>query len=97
MLEMIKRIYKETRAEVQAGGKISESFRARRGVRQGCALSAVLFDLYVDDLEDMWERKNEGGVAIGAEKIYAIKYADDVAATAETASGLKSILKDLER
>ncbi|KAI4475723.1 hypothetical protein M0802_015052 [Mischocyttarus mexicanus] len=97
MLEMIKGIYKETRAEVQVGGRITENFRTKRGVRQGCALSAVLFDLYVDDLEDMWERRNEGGVVIGKEKIFAIKYADDVAAIAETAEGLRSVLKDLER
>lgn len=96
MLETIRGIYRETRAEVQTRGKITENFRTKRGVRQGCALSAVLFDLYIDDLEDMWERKNIGGVVIGREKIFAIKYADDVAAIAETADGLRSILKDLE-
>ncbi|KAI4476751.1 hypothetical protein M0804_013368 [Polistes exclamans] len=65
MIEKIKEIYKETRAEVQTQGKIIESFRAEQGVRQDCALSVVLFDLYIDDLEERWTAKNEGGAVIG--------------------------------
>lgn len=43
-----------------------------------------MFDFYINDTEERWERKKEDGTEIGNEKIYAIKYADDVAVTSQT-------------
>lgn len=43
MLKMIKTIYANTTARVRAEGGLAEEFQTNVGVRQGCALSAILF------------------------------------------------------
>lgn len=92
----IERIYEETENEVITEEGITERFRTKRGVRQGCPLSGPLFVMCLEDLEERWEMKNEGGVVIGKTKIFGLKFADDVAAVADTPEGLRSMLKDLE-
>ena len=43
---------------VNVGNGISEDFRViTQGVRQGCALSPVLFNLYLDKAIRIWLRK----------------------------------------
>lgn len=75
----------------------TEKFRVKKGVRQGCPLSVLLFLIYLEDLEERWTRKNEGGVVIGKDKIYCLKFADDVVVLADSAAGLRDMIKDLER
>lgn len=51
---MIKEIYKLTSAEVVENGKVSRKFNTNVGVRQGCAFGAILFDIFLDDIDDEW-------------------------------------------
>jgi len=47
----IQKIYMENIIRVNAGNGISEDSRAiSQGVRQGCPLSSVLLDLYLDEV-----------------------------------------------
>ena len=51
----------------------------------------------MDDLDDEWKRRNEGGIVVGRTKIFALKFADDVAVVAEDAVGLNGMLRSLAR
>ena len=48
-ITIIQKMYMENIVRVNAGNGISEDSRAiTQGVRQGCPLSSVLFNLYLD-------------------------------------------------
>lgn len=46
----VKRMYNNTNMAVRLGNQVSEPFPYKRGVRQGCSLSPILFDLYINEL-----------------------------------------------
>lgn len=96
-LNMIKEIYKNTENEIITEEGISEKFKTKRGVRQGCPLSPTLFNIYIEDLEDQWAKNKTGGTVIGKTKIYCLKFADDVAIIADTKEGLQEMLNGLEK
>ena len=55
LITIIQKIYMENIIRVNAGNGISEDSRAiTQGVRQGCPLSLVLFNLYLDEIIRIW-------------------------------------------
>lgn len=76
---------------------MSEGFEMFKGVRQSCPLSPSLFDLGIDNIDESWEKSNEGGTVIGGKKIFCLKFADDIAIVSDTKEGLQAMFKDLEK
>ena len=64
--KMVRSLYVETKSAVRVGGEKSMVFNVWQGVRQGCVLSPVLFNVYIDGL--MRElKKLRKGVVVGDE------------------------------
>jgi len=58
LITIIQKIYIENFIRVNAGNGVSEDFRViTQGVRQGCPLSPVLFNLYLDEFIGTWLMK----------------------------------------
>jgi len=87
---------RETRSRVKIGEELGKGFWTARGVRQGCPLSPILFNLLVADLEEELGKVKWGGVKLGEGKIYSLAYADDIALLAEDEGGMKCMMCRLE-
>lgn len=70
--EKIMETYKETRNVVKVGGKCTEEFWTKKGVRQGCPISLTLFNIYLADLEEEM-RKGQIGRVVGRRNFYMRK------------------------
>ena len=58
LITIIQKIYMENIIRVNAGNGIFEDFRViTQGVRQGCPLFPILFNLYLDEVIQIWLQK----------------------------------------
>ena len=75
-IRLIIDLYWNQHASVRVEGEYSRSFSIRRGVRQGCIILPILFNLYS---EFMIREALEGikGVRFGGENLTNVRYADD--------------------
>ena len=64
ILTLLQSMYANAISVVQLGTEISSLFPCRKGVRQGCNLSPLLFNLFIADLEQHLEADEAGGVLI---------------------------------
>jgi len=81
---LIAKLYLGQRAVVRIDGKLFGYCITGQGVRQGCSLFPLLFNLYIqyvinEALEDIQE-----GVKVGGVMIPAIRFADDQAMVSHT-------------
>lgn len=77
LVEKIEEVLRETRCRVRIGEEEGEGFWTARGVRQGCPMSPILFNLILADLEEELRKVKWGGARIGEERVYSLLYADD--------------------
>ena len=64
------------------------------GLKQGCTLSTLLFNLYVNDLV-IKINSLDAGIDIGGEKVSILLYADDVVLVASSEGELQALLQEL--
>lgn len=81
---------------MRVGEKMGEEFWTARGVRQGCPLSPLFFNIFLADLEEELGRVKWEGVKIGGERVYALAYADDIVLVAEEEGEMRSMMERLE-
>ncbi|KAH9272884.1 hypothetical protein BASA83_004772 [Batrachochytrium salamandrivorans] len=74
--------------ELRAGSLLSDPFPVQRGVRQGCPLSGLLFNLFINDILDGVVPITVPGLPRDTNPIRELMYADDVAVFADSEQSL---------
>ena len=92
---LITALYMGQEATVRTEHGMAGPCTIRRGVRQGCLLSPLLFNIYAEAMMKEAMEEVEEGVRIGGHRIQAVRFADDQAMTASTADGLQNIMTKL--
>ena len=88
---IIRALYSNIHAQVLVGGSETRPVRMLQGVRQGCPLSPILFNYFVDELS---RKLKESGYGIGFEgaNLHSLLYADDVVLFAHSAADLQGLI-----
>ena len=74
---LISKLYMDQRVNVRLGRGETRSVQIGRGIRQGCCLSPILFNLYSECLTKE-ALDGLGNFNIGGQIIQTVKYADDL-------------------
>ena len=92
---IIKNIYTNDKACVKIRNKYTDVFEINQGVRQGCVLSPLLFNIFLSDLSKKLDSIDQK-VKINNYEISSLFWADDIVMFSESESGLKDMLWALE-
>ena len=92
---VIQSMYEHVRSVVSQGGSVSRSIEHSIGLRQGCALSPLLFALFISDLPAFLARNGCEGVKLQDDPLNSLWYADDGALLAGTPPSLQQTLDSL--
>ena len=91
LVNIIRSMYDNTRAVYKIGELETGWVRSKRGVRQGCILSPILFGLYTEELAVRIKRTGLG-IRVGNERLSCLLYADDIVIMSESKDELQSML-----
>ena len=96
VFNLIKNIYMHEKCQIKIGGMLSDPFDANQGVRQGCILSPILFNIFISDLPKILDEAENDPAKIGILKtLSCILWADDLVMFSETKEGLTKMINKL--
>ncbi|KAH9273833.1 hypothetical protein BASA83_003827 [Batrachochytrium salamandrivorans] len=96
-LAFLKALYTSSSARARAGSLLSDPFPVQRGVRQGCPLSGLLFNLFINDILDDVAPITVPGLPRDTNPIRGLMYADDVAVFADSEQSLLAASTAIEQ
>lgn len=91
MLRACMSLYSGFECAVRVNGQLTNWFSAELGVKQGCLLSPLLFDFYINSLADDIKQLDMG-ITVGTKRISIMLYADDVVLLTDNAKDLQRLL-----
>ena len=90
---LLRNLYAGQDATARTGHGTTDWFQIRKGVRQGCILSACLFNLYAEYImQNMGLDEAQAGIKIAGRNINNVRYADDTTLVAKSEEELKRLL-----
>ena len=87
----IEAMYEKTEYCIKMKGGHTPPIISNLGLKQGCPLSPMLFNLYIDDIKDIFDDQCDP-VILQQRKISHFLYADDLVIVSQTKTGLQRCL-----
>ena len=95
--KLINSLYMKNYCAVKVNNYKSKSFRYQRGVRQGCILSAILLNLFLNELPLALSTKTTDPFILpNGTSLNCLLYADDLVIISKSKFGLENSLRVLE-
>jgi len=91
---LIINLYWHQQAAVRWDNEVSRYVNIKRGIRQGCVISPILFNLYSEFMITE-ALENETGIKFNGNNITNLRYADDAVLVADTKKKLQRMLDRL--
>lgn len=94
-IRCIQNLYWNQTARIEVNGELTDEIAISKGVRQGCILSPLLFNIYSQRIFRESIEKERIGIKVKGVIINNIRYADDTTILAGSISGLQKLLDKL--
>ena len=96
--DLIKNMYSNTKCAIKISNNRTPFFQYKKGVRQGCILSPILFNLYINEIPTLFENTlSDPFILPNGTKINSLLYADDLVILSRSKSGLQNCLDQLHQ
>src|SRR6476469_1537017 len=92
LVKILENTYEGTHSAVRSSGGLSEWFETIVGVKQGCILSSLLFNIFLEAIMSQALCDGEEGAVIGGYLISNLRFADDIAGLGETREALDRLM-----
>ena len=90
---ILKNMYVNDKCKIKVGNNLSETIKTDKGVRQGCILSPLLFNIFLADLPLQLSNPTHENPQIGTNKeLSCILWADDLVMFSKTEDGLQNMI-----
>lgn len=96
IIDIIKDMYNNNRCCVKINKQRTSYFKQAKGVRQGCRLSPLLLNLYINELAAHIEQSKFPGLTLEEREIKCLLSADDLLLLSPTEEALQESLSILE-
>ncbi len=94
---IVKSMYTDNVSAVKLNGQLTDYFDCSLGVRQGDGLSPTLFNLYINDLGNMFNSDDSEPAVYGKVKVGCLMYADDLVIMSDSKKGMECSLDKLAK
>ena len=95
-LRFFRALYEGSEAKARAGHHLSASFALKRGVRQGCPMSPMLFDVFINDILGDSRKEGISIPGVRGERLSGLLFADDLVLLAPSANKLRAAMRKTE-
>ena len=97
VVDIIENTYLGSSTRIQMQGKYSKQIDIKRGVKQGCPLSPVIFNIALDNLIRDLEKHKELGYQVGTDRFTVQAYADDVLLISNSEQNMNLLIERVRR
>ena len=97
LIQVIKNLYNKATGAVLFNSSTGDWFRTTVGVRQGCLLSPILFNIFLERITLDALDYHEGTVSIGGRTITNLRFADDIDGLAVEEEELANLVERLDK
>lgn len=95
LLEGVKMAYAECSTSVIVNKNVTESFKVRSSVRQGCPLSPLLFAMYLEPFcLKLIQNEKIRGFRLTSCEVKVLSYADDIAVFCDDTDSIREVVKE---
>ena len=93
-INVINSMYSGLESAVKLPDDVTDTFPQYVGLKQGCPLSPLLFNIHINDLEEFLKKEGHG-ILIGNKEISSLLFEDDVVLMGNNAEDLQRLINGM--